>query len=263
MPRICIAFLLGIFTPLGLCAQNQAPEQGRGSKVSSLDGGVHGSLQSIVVPPKPDAPFTIVLSTEWTRGSSDSGTVTVVNERRIARDSRGRIYQERFFLVPKNGQQQSTMSAIQISDPNAHTVYTCRMDDRKVCNLTRYLPTAETVYVAQGPETGPLPNNAGYATRVDLGHQYLLGLETAGTREIVTLDAGVVGNDQRVIIEREFWYSSQLGINLLSTVSDPRFGKQTFTVTNVSTVEPDPKLFELPAGFKVQDLRETVPPTAR
>jgi hypothetical protein len=61
-------------------------------------------------------------------------------------------------------------------------------------------------------------------------------------------------------IEREFWYSPQLGFNLLSKRSDPRIGTQTFTVTDLTTSEPDPNLFNLPDGFNVVDQRTTAPP---
>jgi hypothetical protein len=54
---------------------------------------------------------------------------------------------------------------------------------------------------------------------------------------------------------REYWFSSRLGFNLLSKRSDPRFGTQTFTATNIILAEPDPQLFVLPEGFKVVDHR--------
>lgn len=64
-------------------------------------------MESIVIPPKRKAPFCFTLETEWFRTMADGGTITMVNQRRIARDSEGRIYQERRFLVPKNGKQES------------------------------------------------------------------------------------------------------------------------------------------------------------
>jgi hypothetical protein len=41
-------------------------------------------------------------------------------------------------------------------------------------------------------------------------------------------------------------------------VTDPRFGTQTFTVTNLSLSEPDPNLFALPDGFRAVDQRSPV-----
>jgi hypothetical protein len=58
--------------------------------VGPQDGGVSEVLQSIVVPPKPLAPFTLTLETEWVKQLYDGGTVTFVNKRQIARDAAGR-----------------------------------------------------------------------------------------------------------------------------------------------------------------------------
>jgi len=60
-----------------------------------------------------------------------------------------------------------------------------------------------------------------------------------------------------VTVENEFWWSPQLGLNLSSIKNDPRIGKQTFTVTEVVQGDPDPSLFQLPAGFEVVDRRQT------
>jgi hypothetical protein len=45
---------------------------------------------------------------------------------------------------------------------------------------------------------------------------------------------------------------------MVSTVDDPQDAKQVFTVTELTTLEPDPKLFEVPEGYKVIDRRKTV-----
>src|SRR5882762_8651139 len=61
------------------------------------DGGAHGGvLESIVIPPKLNAPFTLLLQTEWVRGLPDGGAITTVNQRCIARDGEARIYMERW-----------------------------------------------------------------------------------------------------------------------------------------------------------------------
>jgi hypothetical protein len=93
----------------------------------------------------------------------------------------------------------------------------------------------------------------------DLGKQLVAGVEATGTRDSVIYNPNVFGNDRKVTIEREFWYSPKLGINLISKRSDPRIGTQTFTATNLILSDPDPKLFELPEGFKVIDRRQSLP----
>jgi hypothetical protein len=255
--------LLVLLTTLGLISQTQIraqlAQQAQG-EVETRDGGSRQILRSISIPPMTNAPFTATLHTEWIRGSADSGTMTVVNDRRIARDSSGRIYQERWFVVPKNGDQKLTMRAIQISDPKEHTLYTCWMVAPHECDLTFYGPAAGTIYKPQTNTTGPLPDGKGYLVHDDLGHQFILGVDTTGAKESTTFTPGASGNDQKMVTTREYWYSSQLGIDPISKVSDPRFGTQIFTITSLNLAEPDPKLFELPEGLKIVDQRKATTP---
>jgi hypothetical protein len=251
-------FLSIISIPIGLRAQANTPP----NEVHVRDGGTREVLESITVPPLANAPFVATLQTEWVRALPDGGTITVVNARRIARDGSGRIYQERWLLVPKNGKQKSEMNAIQISDPNTHTLYTCLMNGKHICDLTNYSASTSTIYSPEGPPTGPLPNDAGYAIHENLGNQSFSGVDTSGSRESITYQPGVFGNDQKVTATREYWFSSKLGISLLSIRSDPRFGTQTFAITELGVSEPEAQLFELPEGFKVMDQRQTAPPAA-
>ena len=238
----------------------QAPQR-RVRQFQAEDGGVSEMLESIVIPPKLQQPFTLTLETEWMKTLYDGGTITLVNKRRIARDTKGRIYQERWALVPKNGKAESVMTAIQITDPSEHTLYNCfPLAKTKNCDLLMYTASSSTDYTVASPPTGPLADDRGSAIHEDLGKQFIAGVETVGTRDATIYNPGVFGNDRKVSVEREFWYSPQLGVNLLSIRSDPRFGKQTFTVTSVILGEPDLSLFELPAGFKVVDRRQSAPP---
>jgi hypothetical protein len=243
----------------------QKPQSGESAaapqKVHLEDGGVSERLESIVVPPKAHAPFSSMLQTEWVRELADGGTITWVNERRIARDGNGRVYQERWALVPKGQKEASMMTTIQISDPSRHTTYSC-FTSSHVCRLSEYDGSTSVIYRMEGPPTGPLPGDMGFAVQENLGKQLISGMETEGTRESTIYNPGVFGNDRKVTVSREFWYSPQLGLNLLSKRSDPRFGTQNFTVTNLILSEPDPHLYELPEGYTVVDVRETVQPPA-
>jgi hypothetical protein len=172
------------------------------------------------------------------------------------RDHAGRIYQERWLLVPKGGKIESQMNLIQIYDPNEHTGYDCFLLGRQkgYCELNTY---AGLVRKDAVQPNGPLPNNTGYRTHEDLGTRVIEGVETVGTRDTSIINAGVMGNDEPMKIVREFWHSPELGVNLVSIVSDPRFGTQTFTLTDVEVTEQaDPKFFELPEGFQVVDERK-------
>ena len=256
-PLLCLAVQIALAqTPAA-----QAPPPKAAPQFTVMDGGVRETLESIVIPPKPNAPFTLTLQTEWIKTLYDGGTITTVNQRRIARDGKGRVYQERWFLVPKNGKVESEMTTIQITDPNAHTLYNCFMLEKPhQCVLSYYSATTNAVYKQNTVKTGELSNDRGSAIHDELGKQVINGLETTGTRDSVIYNPWVFGNDRKTTAMWEYWYSPDLGVNLLSIVSDPRFGKQVFTVTDIMLGEPDVKLFDLPEGFEVVDRRPSTPP---
>jgi hypothetical protein len=265
---LLIVFLVGASG--WLCAQQpeqeQAPQEPdrRWTKPGPVqDGGVRQVLESIVIPPIPGAPFTATLDTEWVRFTPDGGTITFVNERHIARDGRGRIYEERWALVPKfhpNGDIPSKLTWIQIADPKLHTLYNCSTD-KHVCDLLTYDP-AKDLTAAQ-PRTPPPAAAAGDrglpTTLEDLGTRNIAGVETVGIRQTYRIEIGSMGNDQPMTSVKEEWHSQELGINLLSIRSGPMVGKQTFTITELNASEPDPQLFELPSGYKVTDQRKNPP----
>jgi len=115
--------------------------------ISVPDGGANGRMESLFIPPKAGAPFSFILVTEWSRPLGNGGTFTLTNERRIVRDSNGRIYQERWLLVPKNGSIKSYMDIFQITDPEQHTWLNCATAN-KVCELRPYPFTTQQKFQA-------------------------------------------------------------------------------------------------------------------
>lgn len=220
--------------------------------VTIADGGTRGAMESIFIPPIAHAPFTLTLVTEWTRPLTNGGSYTLTNQRRIARDSSGRIYQERWILVPKGGKVTSTMNVLQIADPTLHTLYNC-FPGPKTCTLLTYSGSADAVYRPATSPTATLPDGTGFHQHEDLGVSTTAGVDTTGYRETTTINPGVMGNDRPMVSTREFWYSTQLGINLISIVDTPQSGKQVFTAKDLTTSEPDPSLFNLPAGYTIID----------
>jgi len=233
---------------LGQAPANQEP-------VRRPDGGVGGRMESIFVPPKARAPFSLTLATEWTRPMAGGGSFTLINQRHIVRDSKGRIYQERWILVPKGGATKSWMDVFQITDPEQHTWLNC-ITATKVCDLYNYRLTAQEKYEPAIGETRTLPDGRGFRQHEDLGEGSTEGVETHGYRETVTINPGVMGNDAPMVSTREFWWSPRLAINLLSIVETPDAGKQVFTVRELSTSEPDPAFFNVPEGYSVVDRRQ-------
>ena len=242
-----------VFVIIALSATTVAQQEW--SPETQLDGGVSQVLQSIYVPPIHDAPFTATVHTEWARPLAGGGNEIAVNQRKVARDRDGRIYEERWALVPKNSNVKSVMNVIQIYDPNKHSGYDCFLLGRKKgqCELKDYSPSP---HADPAVTPGPLPNNMGYRIHAELGIRDIEGIETVGTRDTTVVNSGVMGNDRPMTFVREYWRSAKLGINLISIVSDLRFGRQTFTLTDISVTEVDPKYYQLPEGFVIDDERK-------
>ena len=240
--------------PLSLCAQEVQ------------DGGVsfdnHGQelLESLNVPPIPNAPFSLTLATEWSHPMSNGGTVTVVNSRPFKRDSAGRLYQERWLLAPKNTRIRSQMSWIQIADPIERTLLQCNARTH-VCELYTWNMRKSEITVPH-PETMAAGNTRGeHSSRnhEDLGRQSFAGLPAHAYRDTFTLDANTMGNDLPLVTVREYRFSPELGFNLYSSLDTQQIGHQTFTVTEITTTEPDPAFFKTPAGYSVVDRRDPDP----
>jgi len=217
------------------------------------DGGTRELLISIFIPSMPNAAFTATVNTEWIRQLSDGSSITWRNHRTVARDAAGRIFQERRTFVPEGRQGESVVTQIEISDPAAHELYVCRVSER-VCRLESFSAPAAASHLAQF--NGATTSNASPGAE-NLGKQMIGGLETLGARETNVVPAGSMGNNSPIMTKREFWYSPQLGVNLISKVQDPRSGEQNFEVSDIAVGEPDARLFAVPSGYKVLDLRKT------
>ena len=210
------------------------------------DGGSREVLVSILIPSLPNAPFSAVVNTESIRQLANGTSITLKNHRAIARDRAGRIFQERRLLVPEDGKHESVVTQIEISDPVAHELFIC-MPREQVCQVEGF-----DVPAFQAPKTAAANRGANLQ---DLGKQLVGGVETLGTRETEVIETGKIGNDSPIEVQREYWYSPQLGVNLISRLQDPRVGSQNFELSDMVLAEPDAKLFKVPSKMKVIDLR--------
>jgi hypothetical protein len=240
-------FVAGLVILCGSLSFAQAPQQTQ----RPPDGGTREVLISILIPSLPNAPFTATVNTEWIRQMADGSTITLKNHRAIARDTAGRIFQERQTLVPDDGKSQSGVSQIEISDPISHSLYICVPGER-VCQLEEF----SAPEFVRPSSRSVAPKFPGAPEVEDLGQQSISGLETVGTRETIVIPVGAVGNNSPLLMKREFWYSPRLGVNLISKRQDPRVGIQNFEVTDIVLGEPDAKRFEVPPGSKILDLRK-------
>jgi hypothetical protein len=212
------------------------------------DGGTNQTMQSIVIVPAPNAPFSATVRTEWTHISPDGSKSTIYNHRTVARDSSGRVFQERRFLAPHGDKEETPISLLQYDDPNRKERYLC-YPARQLCErMPLLLPAALPALLP----AGPLPSGDGTLTREELGQKTIENLDAIGTREITTYNAGALGNEKPQPVIRELWYAPRLQLNVVTKRFDPRSSAiQNIFVTDLNLSEPNPKLFEAPAGYRV------------
>ncbi len=236
--------LLLICTPLS--AQQPSPQ----IPAHAPDGGTVERIQSIDIPAIPNAPFSAIVVTELTNILPDGSKRTVWNRRLVARDSAGRVFQERRSFSPTGQIDITQLSQLDYVYPNLHEMYLCAPNH--VCRVYTFnSATIPSAQFAALPALVTLPNGT-TIQREDLGKQILEGVDALGSREITTIPAGVIGNEKAQPIVKEFWYSPSLGINLLTKRFDPRVSAiQNFTVTQLNPSEPDPNLFHPPADYRI------------
>lgn len=235
------ALLAGCLLLVCCLAAQESDEPSRGP-----DGGTRYFVEGIKVLPLTGKPFSGRSTTEWTRTLEDGTVVTTHLFAIVARDSQGRIYRERRSFVPVDSSRQSKLNDIMIFDPVAHTRTACTVATRR-CIVTEY--HAATSFTLR--PVGPFDDGKRYLARESLGSDNIDGVDVVGTRETVTINPGVVGNSQPLISTREFWYSSDLQVNLSIIRKDPREGTQVIRVADLSRAEPDPQMFQIPKGFVV------------
>jgi len=245
-------FLLSTFLvlPISVCMA-QEPLASRQQPQHAPDGGTLEMINSIFIPSWPNSPFTATVNTTWVRQLPDGSTIAWKNHRTIARDAAGRIFQERRMFVPESGDAEPAVRQIEISDPVAHEFCVCKTLER-TCRLQQFSRAESSNLVSPGSA----PRQGDSSGTEDLGKQSVGGLETVGTRETSVIPSGTIGNNSPLMSRREYWYSPQLGINLITKRQEPRAGDQNFEVSDIAVGEPDAKLFAPPAGFKILDMRK-------
>jgi hypothetical protein len=90
----------------------------------------------------------------------------------------------------------------------------------------------------------------------DLGQQSIEGVLVTGKRTTTTIPLGKVGNDRPIVVVHEEWQSPELKILVKTIDTDPRTGEQTMELQQLVRTDPSATLFQVPAGYKVQDMAD-------
>ena len=94
------------------------------------------------------------------------------------------------------------------------------------------------------------PHDANTKTE-SLGVKNIGGVEAEGARNTTTIPAGAIGNERPIEVVYERWYSKDLQLIVSSKHSDPRFGEQTYELTNIRRDNPPISLFSPPADYTI------------
>jgi hypothetical protein len=227
-------------------------------------------------------PYQAPAITEIKQTLADGTHIAQTTTATVARDSDGRTVriQKLSTIGPwksnSDSSQGDSLTLTTIFDPVAKT-HTDFTSDSKVAHVlsTPPPPLGAIVTGANGGIAvfagGPASSGAGPMTfsvqghadsaqatggpnikTESLGTKTIDGIAVTGTKTTNTIPAGTIGNDKDLVITRETWYSPDLKLVIQSTQSDPRFGETTYSLTNTQRSEPDPSLFQVPAGYKVK-----------
>lgn len=187
-----------------------------------------------------DKPYRALAVTETVRSLTDGNRIVRQNSTQHYRDRMGRTRREQTIETLGGSTPITPLRMVVISDPVAgldYIVDDSRMSVRKFAR-----------YESGSPDRKPAPGSI----ESSLGTRMIEGMECNGTRTIVTLPAGQIGNVLPIEIVTESWYSPAIEALVRSTTSDPRFGQTSYTLRDIVLEEPRRSLFETPPGYKVE-----------
>ena len=207
--------------------------------------------RGVFVTPIPNSPLVAVVNTESTEFLKDGKVLNQKTLSAIARDGRGRIFNERRPLIPAADTETPPILSIHIYDPQTRT--NTFMDPQQKMAWQHTLnrpPSAVPPEMGSIPILGTTPASP-YVQEQDLGTRRIEGVDCHGVRDTQTIPAGQSETGKELTVVDEYWYSEDLRLNMLAIHKDPRTGEQTTTVTQLDRTEPDPAIFEIPAGYKL------------
>lgn len=233
---------------------------------------VHHALEGFEAKVVKGAPYSAESVTEMTQALADGNKIVRTTRGSVARDGEGRTRREQTLGALGPLMADHAPRAIFINDPVAGVHYVLEPDEkiaRKMPVLGMFMGEAGTRHVTRfqkrvvvnGAEVENVDEErvhhahpeGGRPKTESLGEKTIEGVTAEGTRTVITIPAGKIGNERELEIVSERWYSPQLQAVVMSSHKDPRFGETVFRLTNVSRDEPDSALFTVPADFTVKE----------
>ncbi len=232
------------------------------------------------------APYSAESVTEHVQTLADGNRITQTNRSSFARDSEGRTRRETTIAgLGKLGTTDKPIVSIFIDDPVAGVHYNLDSQHKvamkgksegpslagpaKIAHEkagTIHIEEAQVLNKISKPAAVAIAGSAGFATAgafsisskfdgrsEDLGTRNIEGVMARGTRNVMTIPAGDVGNEKPIEVITETWFSDEIKAVVLSRHSDPRSGEMTTRLQNVRLGDPPRSQFEPPADYKVEE----------
>jgi hypothetical protein len=232
-------------------------------------GQVVGTLgQSPAATPQTGLPVSMVFERKSVQTLADGTHITRITHESFYRDSQGRTRAE-FELNTAPSMAQGTRSNVIVTDPVAaqsiawtigpgfpksYTVTSTQRPAPSGSAGLRIAPpsagsSAAGAVAAQPPPPPPSITVRAAATQETLGQQEVQGAACTATRSTSVFPVDMIGNDRPITVVQDRCMSREFGRVLSERLDDPRTGLRTLTLTSLSRTEPDPALFQPPAGF--------------
>ncbi len=164
------SILVGSLALSGMLLGQSVPEH-------APDGGTTQRVQSIDIPTITNAPFSAVVVTELTKIMPDGSTALIKNHRMVARDSLGRVFEERRFFTPNGDKASDGASARDgLQGPDAAQWIVCIVNTRGVFGV--HLQLGDDGISAKPPTAA---QSAANGTKwEDLGKKVIENVEVRG-----------------------------------------------------------------------------------
>ena len=212
-----------------------------------------------------DKPFTAERVTRSVTHSESGNKETVQRVEYISRDSSGRI---RFELRRTTDDVAAKPETEAIKTANEELPLQILIFDRAKGRTISIQPGMHVAWVKETGDNGdsleqPRPFSAHFDGLLGMRPPPGVMFEDLGTRNIVGIEArGIKGTNLgrekdgewqgRPILETEVWVSDDLAITLLKIVRNCKTnGENETSILNLKQEEPEPSLFEIPAGYTI------------
>ena len=196
------------------------------------------NVNGVFIPSVRDAPFSATVEVTSEQKLSDGSVNVLKTINHIARDSRGRTYNEGRRFVAPAFPNEPPIQGIHIYDPDAG--FSTNLNPytfvaQRTVMITPPTPRGDAVPSSSTSASNPLMKNE------DLGTQTFEDLTVTGVRQ--SQGTGAID---------EYWYSPELSIYVVRKHEDSKW-KQTIVVAHIDRGEPDASKFVVPSGYKVVD----------